>query len=231
MGDAVSNTAIFPALDVATESALRASIERFGVLTPVLYDQHGELVDGANRVRLAAELGVSCPSTDVELPDDSKERGAALTALNDARRQRMEVGQRREVVAALRSDGHSMRAIAGAVGVSQSMVHKDIVQLSTSEQLTEPERSIGLDGKSRPTRKKPEAYYGKGDKFDDVVVPLRRYLRSWEKRDYQFEHVPPRQAARRLRLLSELRTGIDAAIEDLGHRSEIARVRITKGSH
>ncbi len=47
----------FAALDAATESALRASIERFGVLVAVVHDQDGRILDGHHRSRLADELG------------------------------------------------------------------------------------------------------------------------------------------------------------------------------
>ena len=40
------NTNPLPPLDSATHDALRASIEKFGVLVPILLDQHGAVLDG-----------------------------------------------------------------------------------------------------------------------------------------------------------------------------------------
>jgi transposase-like protein len=71
--------------------------------------------------------------------------------VNDARRPRLTVEQRREVVKALREDGHSYRAIAGALRVGQGTVSQDIRELRDTAQLEdEPERTTGLDGKERP---------------------------------------------------------------------------------
>src|SRR6266536_76596 len=163
-----------PPLDAATESALRESIRRFGVLVPPLVDQHGEEVDGVHRRRIAAELGVSCPLPRVvDLPEDPEERAAAIAGINDARRPRLSVEERREVVAVLREQGHSLRAIAGATGVSKSQVAEDVAQLSTTGQLPAiPDGNgdsaqvsiatsaptlgvvVGLDGRRRPAKRK-----------------------------------------------------------------------------
>jgi ParB-like chromosome segregation protein Spo0J len=129
---------LFPALDGATEAALRESIRRFGVLVPVVRDQHGNTLDGFHRSRIATEENVRFRVDLVTVADEDEAREIART-LNADRRQ-MTPEQRREVVAALREAGHSLRAIGGAVGVSKDQVAKDLGQLSTSRQLNEPER-------------------------------------------------------------------------------------------
>lgn len=49
---------LFAALPAPVEDALRASIGRFGVLVPVVRDQHGNTIDGHHRSRIADALGV-----------------------------------------------------------------------------------------------------------------------------------------------------------------------------
>lgn len=139
---------LFPVLDSATESALRESISRFGVLVPVAKDQHGRVLDGHQRSRIATELGVDF-RVDIHVCVDDDEAREIAHTLNADRRQ-MSVEQRRQVVAALRERGHSLRAIAGAVGVSQQQVSND---LATVNDLTVPDRIVGKDGKSRPARR------------------------------------------------------------------------------
>jgi transposase-like protein len=141
-------------LDPATEAALRASIERFGVLQAITVDQYGNVLDGHQRVRLAGELGVSY-KTDTKVVADEDEAWEIARTLNEDRRP-LPREQRLPVVKALREDGHSLRAIAGAVGVSQEQARQD---LSTVKDLTVPDRITGLDGKSRPARveKRPAA--------------------------------------------------------------------------
>jgi IS30 family transposase len=61
----------------------------------------------------------------------------------------MDTAQRRPVVAALREEGHSHRAIAAALGISKKTVQND---LETS-QVDTPIHVAGQDGKSYPARR------------------------------------------------------------------------------
>lgn len=140
---------LFPSLDPAIEAALRESIRRFGVLVPVVYDQHDRLLDGHNRQRIAAELEVDCPFHVIHVADDAQAEEIVRTINLD--RRHLDPGQRREIVAALRADGHSLRAIAGAVGTSQTQVARDL-QASGVTEVT-PSEVHGKDGKTYPSRR------------------------------------------------------------------------------
>lgn len=145
---------LFESLPPHIEAALRVSIERFGVLVPVVKDQHGATLDGNHRSRIAAALGVKY-RVDVVNVRDGAEAAEIQRTLNADRRQLTEE-QRRQVVATLRQEGrHSERAIAGALGVSQPTVHRDLTRESgdSRESPDHPERSVGLDGKSYPARR------------------------------------------------------------------------------
>jgi ParB-like chromosome segregation protein Spo0J len=136
---------LFPSLDAATEAALRSSIERWGVLVPVVRDQHGAILDGHHRARIADELGVDYQTTRLVLGDDADRRAVACTL--NADRRHLDPKLRRQLEAALRADGHSLRAIAGAVGVDEKQVRKD---LAGADQSAPADRVIGLDGKRYP---------------------------------------------------------------------------------
>src|SRR5574343_978915 len=140
---------LFKDLPPAVESALRGSIDRFGVLVPVAKDQHGNVLDGHQRARLADEIGIKYPVNIIEVADDYEAREIART-LNEDRRA-MPKEERLPVVQALREDGHSLRAIAVAVVVSHEQVRKDLAPVND---LT-PDQTRGLDGKSYPARKQP----------------------------------------------------------------------------
>lgn len=142
---------LFKPLAPTIEAALRASIDRFGVLVPVVKDQHGNILDGHQRARLADEIGVKYPVNIVEVADEEEALEIART-LNEDRRA-MPKQERLPVVQALREEGHSLRAIAGAVGVDQRTVQRD---LSTAAPAAVPDRVKSLDGKSRPSRKEPK---------------------------------------------------------------------------
>lgn len=162
----MSDLQLFPPLDAATEAALRASIERFGVIVPVVEDQHGRILDGHNRARIATELGVGYTRDIVKVSDDEEAREYVRTL--NADRRHLTPEQRREVVATLREEGHSLRAIAGAVGVSHQQVARDVAGVTdvTPEPLPQAEgqeavpaateavaRVTGQDGKSYPARR------------------------------------------------------------------------------
>lgn len=146
MSTAIPN--LFPALDAATEAALRASVERFGVLVPVVRDQHGRTLDGHHRSRIASELGVKFRIDVVRVENDEQAREIAAT-LNTDRRQ-LAPEQRREVHAALREQGHSLRAIAGATGVDEKTVRND---LAIADQSAIPERVNRQGGGTYPARR------------------------------------------------------------------------------
>lgn len=137
---------VFSDLDEATYSALKESIAARGVLVPIAVDQDQRIIDGHNRARAARELGVECPQVVVHVEDHQDGRDVALL-LNTVRRH-LDVEQRRSVVADLRAAGHSLRAIAGAVGVTQTTVRNDLDK--SGVQGCTPERSTGQDGKSYP---------------------------------------------------------------------------------
>lgn len=146
---------LLPVLDDATERALRESIARFGVLVPTIVDEHGRLLDGHHRVRIARELGMPVPERAVRL--DSDEDSLEVAAhLNTARRQ-MSPEQRHQVVIALREAGHSIRAIAAATGASKSQVDRDVDQLSRAGQLEPPERVERGNGGSYPAQRPADA--------------------------------------------------------------------------
>ncbi len=50
-----------PPLDPDTLAGLRTSIERYGVLVPVVVDHEGAIIDGHHRLAIAEELGVKYP--------------------------------------------------------------------------------------------------------------------------------------------------------------------------
>lgn len=75
----------------------------------------------------------------------------------------------------------------------------------------------------RPSKaKRTHSYYGKGDKFDSAIEPLRRYLRGWKPKDFRFTHVNPKEASRRLKQIDEVMDNLSQAREDLARRSHVA---------
>jgi ParB-like chromosome segregation protein Spo0J len=141
----------FPDLSPEIEAALRASIERFGVIVPIVKDQNGRILDGNHRARLAAEVGIVPDEIIVKIADEAEAREYARTL--NADRRHLTPDQRREVVGTLREQGHSLRAIAGAVGASKSQVAADVAGLSSGGQSPQPERVVRQGGGTYPAQR------------------------------------------------------------------------------
>jgi ParB-like chromosome segregation protein Spo0J len=141
---------LFPMLDGATEAALRASIERFGVLVPVMVDQYGRIIDGHHRSRIADELGVRYQPVVHRVEDD--EHAAAIAAEVNLHRRHLDVAQRRAVVLALAEQGHSQVAIADALKVSRDTVQRD---LASADVGTLPDLVTLRDGRTYPRTLRP----------------------------------------------------------------------------
>lgn len=75
-------------------------------------------------------------------------------------------------------------------------------------------------------KEQPAVYYGKGDKWREATEPLRRYLAAWEKRGYEFAHVNPREATKRLATIDSLIESLKAARADIEPRSHRARLTV-----
>lgn len=142
----------YPALDAATEAALRASIQRFGVLVPPTVDQHGEIIDGHHRSRIAADLGVPFAPVVREVSSEEEAREIART-LNEDRRM-LSREQRLPVVAVLKELGHSNVAIGKALGVTEGTVRLDLKSDEVRSVTNLPDRVEGLDGKSYPAKRR-----------------------------------------------------------------------------
>lgn len=142
---------LFPTLEPATYAALKDSIEQFGVLVPVAKDQDGKLIDGYHRSKIADELGVDF-RVDVIKVESDEQRDEIAAALNLYRRH-LDVSQRREQVIFLRSKGHSLRAIADAVGVSEATARRDVSTASNDAVATPDGKVLGKDGKRRDAKR------------------------------------------------------------------------------
>lgn len=78
--------------------------------------------------------------------------------------------ERREVVAGLRSEGMSTRAIGSALGVNHATVVRDLAPTGASAPVEQPERVVSLDGRERPATRPVVA-----ERVDVPALPVDRY--------------------------------------------------------
>jgi ParB-like chromosome segregation protein Spo0J len=131
---------------------LKEDIAKRGIISPIIKDAAGNIIDGYHRNKIAEELGL----TDIpikQVDGTEAELQAMAIALNVARRQ-LDAEDRRELVTKLRGEGKSNRMIAETLGVSEATVRRD----GTASDVA-VDRVTGKDGKSRPARmtRKPKA--------------------------------------------------------------------------
>jgi hypothetical protein len=87
--------------------------------------------------------------------------------------------------------------------------------------------SSGLETKTDSIgREQPAIRFGKGDKWQEATEPLSRYLASWAKRGYEFAHVNPTKATKRVERIDNLIAGLEAARTDLEPRTQKAKLTL-----
>lgn len=156
---------------------LKDDIEARGIVNPILVDEHDKTIDGHQRRKVCADLGIECPRVVIEGLTDTEKMSLAI-ALNMFRRHLSGV-ERTTALHDLSKLGMSVRRIADATGLSKSQVHRDLsgVPSGTPENVdpetgeivsptgdtstdvdtaATPARVTGKDGRSHPA-KKPKA--------------------------------------------------------------------------
>lgn len=136
--------------------ALRESIETFGIMVPVVVDEHGSVIDGYHRVKVCRELGIDWPSTVLGGLTEAEKWDRARD-LNDARRH-LTASQRKALLVRLneRLQGESLRVRAGKLGMSKDAVRRMDSKAPSGVSNETPEPGLfrtGADGKRYPARR------------------------------------------------------------------------------
>lgn len=124
----------FPLLEGEEWKAFKASIKASnGPEVPATYrmvNGRKQGLDGRNRFKACEELGIECPMQKLFLADEDVKE---YILRRNVHRRHLTGEQRRELVAELRADGMSTRAIAGTLGVSKSTVANDLSASQVSQ--------------------------------------------------------------------------------------------------
>lgn len=162
---------LFDALPTHIEDALRASIERFGVLVPIAKDQHGNILDGHHRERIAKALGVNCRYDRIVVEDEEQAYEIARTL--NATRRHLTGEQLREHIVMLAQRATpsgvgelSQNEIARVAGVDQSHVSRVLNDPQVMSTHNLPDSRRGSDGKVYPA-KRPAVIASKNAREDE----------------------------------------------------------------
>jgi hypothetical protein len=150
---------VMPPLTPEERAGLKELIRREGVQVPIVEDEHGNVIDGYNRVELWHELRAE----GAKVPDypriirpgltEADKRTLART-LNVARRHLSSEQKRKLIDDQLRdTPQQSNRQIADALGVDDKTVGAARNRLEATAEIPQLTETVGTDGKSRPARR------------------------------------------------------------------------------
>jgi hypothetical protein len=91
--------------------------------------------------------------------------------------------------------------------------------LSGEQGVFEAGRQYGFVPEKREVSAVAGTNFGQGDKFDEATQPLKRYLAAWGRKGYEFRHLNPKEASRRLKIIDQLSEGLAMARPDIEMRS------------
>lgn len=139
-----------PPLSDAEYDALRADIAANGMRHPIIVDEHGKVLDGHHRAKVAAELGFKPEREVIAGLTEQEKRDLAFT-LNAARRHMDQAQRRTAVIASLKADPQlSDRQHGRRTGVSHPTVASIRAELVAAGRLESLTSRIGADGRERP---------------------------------------------------------------------------------
>lgn len=129
-----------PDLDADEYAALKADIADRGVMVPVEYDEHGNVLDGHHRIRACHELGITDWPTVTRSGLDAAGKRRHARTLNLSRRHLSRADRRRVIADEITEDpDRSDRAIARLLGVDHKTVGSVRRELGGEVPQPEPE--------------------------------------------------------------------------------------------
>lgn len=142
---------VMPPLTAEEYNELKNDIAERGVMVPIEYDEHGNVLDGHHRLQICAELGIKDFPKVIRAGMTEAEKRTHARKLNMARRQ-LSREQRRDLILdeALEHPEKSDRQIAKELSVSPTTVGTVRAQAALDGQVSKLDTSTGADGKQYP---------------------------------------------------------------------------------
>ena len=142
---------VMPPLTAEEYGELKSDIAKRGVMVPIEYDEHGNVLDGHHRLQICAELGIKDFPKVIRAGMTEDEKRTHARKLNMARRQ-LSREQRRDLILdeALEHPEKSDRQIAKELLVSPTTVGTVRAQAASDGRVSKLDTSTGADGKQYP---------------------------------------------------------------------------------
>ena len=170
------NYQVMPPLTAEEYNELKTDIAQRGVMVPIEYDEHGNVLDGHHRLQICAELGIKDFPKVIRAGMTEAEKRTHARKLNMARRQlnRDQIAEitRQQI---LETPHLSDRQIARELGglVSNPTVSKYRKELEQSGEVLNFNTSMGVDGKQYPRQveRKPIVVEEPDEEWDEEIEP------------------------------------------------------------
>ena len=146
---------VMPPLAPDEYQDLRDDIASRGVIEPIHVDEHGVIIDGHHRKRIADDLGIECPTIVHDDLDDAGKRSLAFTL--NLKRRHLNREQRRALIAeSLKADpGLSNREHARRTGANHETVGAVRKGMESTGEIRQSETRVSGDGRVRPASQPP----------------------------------------------------------------------------
>lgn len=142
---------VMPNLTDDEYTELKNDIAERGVMVPIEFDEHGNVLDGHHRLKVCEELGIKDYPKVIRAGMTEEEKRTHARKLNMARRQLNQEQRRALIQAQLKETPEkSDRQIAEGLGVTNKTVAAQRRVLESTEEIPQLKTNIGADGKERP---------------------------------------------------------------------------------
>lgn len=173
---------LFPPLAPEERESLKAAIAEQGIQNPVIVCRRGpnefDVLDGKNRLEIAAELNLAHVPQNVQGDTLTKEQRYMLALTMNLARRHLTKEQRRHVVIELRKMGESYRSIAEKLKISEFTARADVKAATARNHAVDmPATIVGRDGKKRKAAE-PEPTENEIAIARDLIAEV---LPSWTK--------------------------------------------------
>ena len=179
---------IMPALTAEEYAELKADIASRGVMVPIEYDEHGNVLDGHHRLKVCSELGITEYPRVIRPGMTEAEKRTHARKLNMARRH-LTQEQRRELTReqVQETPEKSDRQIAAGLGISPTTAGSIRREMENIGQVSKLDTSTGLDGKSYPRQvvHKPVAVFNPSKREERALLKPEVVQRRWITTPYR----------------------------------------------
>ena len=143
---------VMPPLTDDEFDALLLDISENGITVPVVYDQHGRLIDGHHRVEIARRLRIDVPQVVREVANAQEARSIAY-ALNLHRRHLSREQKRDLLAASIKADpGLSDRQHGERAGTDHKTAGSVRAELEATGEIPQLSDRCGADGRTWPAK-------------------------------------------------------------------------------